>query len=786
MNLKEAFVAFFCFGILTLIFSYKIFFGLIPLPTDIIVGAYLPWHDYKWGYSVGVPVKNPKLSDAISLYYPLKSLGVDLERKREIPLWNSYMFGGYPLLASSQVGLLFPTMIFYLLFSTPIAWTIQTLSQPLLGCFFMYLLLRYLKLSILPSFFGAVAFGFGGFTTAWMQWNTQATTSLFFPILILFLDKYLLTKQTKWGILLSLFFCFQILAGYLPIIPFTLIGLGLWFLFRSKNYVSDLKVGFFIFLGISLSSVFLFPVAELIQTSQRTVEGLTDKAAFFWVENFINLLAPDFYGNPATGNFWGKGDNMDFTLYSGIPTLILAFYGIRNLILKSEIKFALTLFILALIISTSNPLGTLLYNLGIWGGKSLTMNRVNFLINFSLALLGAYGLSFVRNNYLKLSLKPILGVLSLIGGISLFLFILVKNPNTPLETLTHTNISLKNLILPTLLLVILFFLIFVTKKVKQFRDFTEVFFISILIFDLFRFGLKFNTFSSPDFIYPKTPISDFLQKYPSDRMIAEKDIFPANMWIPFDLSSIQGYEGVYPLNIAKLLAVANSGNFDAKPQPRWGILETFTSKILDETNTRFLLAIKRGRDGEVTSSGQISTNIPKKFQKIFEDKGVAILENSQHFPRVYLTKKVVKASDDETLKRMLDKNFPIDKISITDNFEFNNPSNEKLESSLEYNQITNSHTLIKTQTNLDSYLVVLDSFYPGWKALVDNKETTIHRTNFNFRGIVLPNGTHTVDFIYEPESLKYGAVISVISLIIILLLLGISRFKNLRYLFKNS
>ena len=778
MNLKEAILAFIFFTILTLIFFYKIFFGLIPLPSDIIVGAYWPWHDYKWGYSVGVPVKNPKLSDAVSLYYPFKSLGVDLERKGELPLWNPYMFGGYPLFASSQVGLLFPTMIFYLLFSTPIAWTMQTMSQLLLALFFMYLLLRHLKLPIIPSVFGSVAFGFGGFSTAWMQWNTQATTSLFLPILILFLDKYLITKQVRWGLFLSIFFCFQIFAGYLPIIPFTLMTLGVWYLFRSKNYISDLKILFFVILGISLSAVFSFPVAELIQISQRTVESLEGKLSYFWIENLINLIAPDFYGNHATGNFWGKGDSMDFTIYTGIPTLILAFYGIKNFIRRTEIKFALSIFIIALIISISNPLSNLLYGLGIWGGSSITMNRANFMINFSLAILGAYGLSVIKDKYTSLSLKPVFGVLSVIIFIASGLFALLKYPNISPEVITHINIGLKNLVLPTLLLGSVLLLLLLIKKVKIFRTFTEIVFILILIFDLFRFGLKFNTFSSPDFIYPKTPISDFLQKYPNDRIIAEKDIFPANMWIPFKISSIQGYEGIYPLNIAKLLAVANSGDFNAAPQPRWGVIDSFTSKIIDESNTRFLLAIKRGSQGEVTSSGQISTNIPSKFRKVFEDKGVAVLENTKSLPRVYATKQAIRASDKDTLKMMIDENFPIDKTSITTDFEFHNSSAEELEFNLGYNQITNSHVVINTETNLDSYLVLLDSYYPGWKALMDGKETTIHRTNYNFRGIVLPKGNHTVDFKYQPKSLEYGAVISGVSLLILIFLFFLPRIRK--------
>ena len=768
VNLKEAILSFIFFTLFSLIFFYKIFLGLIPLPSDLIVGAYYPWLSYKWGYDAGVSVKNPKLSDSVSLFYPLKALAADFEKKGELPLWNPHMFGAYPLFANVQLGLLFPTMIFYLIFTPAMAWTFQTMSQPILASFFMYLLLRYLKLDKLPSIFGSIAFGFGGFTILWMQWNTHATTALFLPILILLEDKYLLSKQLKWGILFSIFITLQILAGYLPVLPFTLLSLIIWYIFRLKSK-SFLKLTFFIVLGILLSAAFLLPVAEQIQISQRKVETLGLSSPFTPGENFINLIAPDFFGNDATGNFWGKGDHMDSTLYVGIPTLIFALFGIKKFFKKAEIKFAVSVFVISIIISVSNPLSILLSKLGVWGGPSITMNRVNFMMNFSLSILGAYGISAVKDSLRSLSLKPVIWISTIILGISGGLFICKEFlKNLPSENLTHINISLRNMILPSILIISVFLLIYLLNKSKQIKKIATVIFILVLIFDLFRFGWKFNTFSKLSFIYPQTPVTNFLQKYPNERFISEQNILPANMWVPFKISSIEGYDGIYPLKTAKLLAVADSNNVNATPMTRWGILQNFNSKILDETNTRFLLTLKKDNQDKTYD----------KYKKVFEDKEVSVLENSQSLPRVYLTKQVIKAEDKQTLNILLDDKFPIRQISIADDFEFNNTSTETLKANLQYIPLTNSHVVIKSSSNIDAYLVVLDSFYPGWKALVDGKESLIHRTNYNFRGIVLPRGDHTIDFIYAPKSLEYGLVISGLSLIIILLLLMYSKHSN--------
>lgn len=759
MSLKEAIFALIFFIALTVIFFHKVFLGLIPLPTDLIVGGYYPWLSYKWGYSVGVPVKNTKLSDAVSLFYPPKTLASDLVKKGELPLWNPYMFGGYPLFASAQFGLLFPTIIFYLIFQTPVAWTLQTMSQPILACFFMYMLLRHLNLDKLPSIFGSISFGFGGFTILWMQWNTQATTALFLPILILLMDKYLISKNIKWGALFSIFLTFQIIAGYLPVLPFTLFSLAIWYIFRSKSKF-NLKIIFFIVLGILLSAVYLLPVVELIQISQRKVETLGPAAPFTPPENFINLIAPDFFGNDATGNFWGRGDHMDATLYVGITTLILALYGIKNFFKKTETRFAVCLLCFAVIISISNPLSNFLYKLGLWGGPSITMNRVNFMINFSLSLLAAYGISLINNYNFRLVLKTVTFI-TVIGLVWIAKLLIYK------ENATHINIALRNILLPSAL-TFATVLLFYFRKFENLRKFIVFGFILLLTFDLFRFGLKFNTFSNPSLLYPKTPITNFLEKYPNDRFISEQNILPANMWVPFKLSSMQGYDGIYPLNTAKLLAVADSADLNATPMTRWAVLQNFNSKIMDETNTRFLLTIKK--DNPYKAS--------EKYKKVFEDKEVAILENTQSLPRIYLTKNAIKASNQQTLKLLLDDNFPVKETSITDEFEFINSSRETLNADLEYKPLTNSYVIIKSTSNIDAYLVVLDSFYPGWKALIDGTQSKIYRTNYNFRGILLPKGNHTVEFIYTPDSLKYGAMISGVSLFLILLFLTFPFFKK--------
>jgi uncharacterized membrane protein YfhO len=72
----------------------------------------------------------------------------------------------------------------------------------------------------------------------------------------------------------------------------------------------------------------------------------------------------------------------------------------------------------------------------------------------------------------------------------------------------------------------------------------------------------------------------------------------------------------------------------------------------------------------------------------------------------------------------------------------------------------------------EQYLVLSDSWYPGWRAFVDGVEAPLERANLLFRAVRLDSGEHVVEFRYEPGWLRFGWVVSAISLALAALLWG--------------
>jgi uncharacterized membrane protein YfhO len=83
-----------------------------------------------------------------------------------------------------------------------------------------------------------------------------------------------------------------------------------------------------------------------------------------------------------------------------------------------------------------------------------------------------------------------------------------------------------------------------------------------------------------------------------------------------------------------------------------------------------------------------------------------------------------------------------------------------------------SAVTIQVTSNDDGILVFTDSYYPGWQAYVDGKPTTILKTNHFFRGVPVAQGTHMVEFKYDPQSFKLGLLLSLFTFFCILQISG--------------
>jgi hypothetical protein len=73
--------------------------------------------------------------------------------------------------------------------------------------------------------------------------------------------------------------------------------------------------------------------------------------------------------------------------------------------------------------------------------------------------------------------------------------------------------------------------------------------------------------------------------------------------------------------------------------------------------------------------------------------------------------------------------------------------------------------IFRVQSEAGGEFELLEQWFPGWKAFIDEKPVEIKRTHDVFQSIQIPPGTHAVEFRFRSESLRFGAIVSVLSLL---------------------
>lgn len=758
--------------LIVLIFFWKVFLkGQVPFPGDFVVGIYYPWLDYKWGFPAGVPVKNPIIADVPSFMFPMQTLAAQMLKSGSLPLWNPYILNGNPLLANFQSAPFSIVNIFYFLTDKVSAWSVQIILQHILAAVFVYVLLRYWKVSKLGAVLGGVIYAFSGFNLIWSQWNGHTLSAAFIPIILYFEDRFIKEAKAKFGVFLALLLALQIYSGYPQVVLYTALAIGILFVFRALPEIeSNLKkilfsgIILFIFcaLGIGLSAPQWMPGAELLKTSQRTVEYHPFEWAFLPWGKTITFISSDFYGNHATKNWWGQQDYTSNTGFVGVVGVVLAILSISLIKKSREVAFSTSLLIVSLILAFPTPVSVFLWKSGVFGFNAASAHRSLVLWNLAVAILSGFGFDLLTKNQ-KLRNKIVAILIPAVTLIGFGIYACSLRAET-INGVSVFSVASRNLAIPSMVLVASAAILFLKPRMK-----TVLIFLAII--ELFYFGWKFTPFFEKDLIFPTTPVIDFLMSQEKPFRVTGSKVIPINLRMVYGLESPEGYDAVYPALTAKLISSINGDSGSRDFSGRYGSIDQEGSQILDLVNTKYFLALKFNEKGDPSPTGtKVSdTYNNKKFKKVFEDKTVVVLENTKALPRSFMVYDwEVIQGEKQALDMILDQNFPLrTKVILNKQIsDFKPGGNSQPKSATKYLKYSENESLIEVKTNKSGLLFVSETFYPGWKVFVDGAETEIYQADFAFRAVKVPAGDHEVRFIYRPESFYRGVKLAAFSALV--------------------
>ncbi|MBN1383693.1 MAG: YfhO family protein [Elusimicrobia bacterium] len=685
-------------------------------------------------------------NDIMGLNYPYKNFLSECLKQKKSFLWASDIYCGYPIHAEGQGGFCYPlNVLLFRFLPTYAAFNYSVILTFFFTGFFTYLYARLLDLSKTSSLFSAIAFMFSGFFVMHVRHLNMIQTACWLPLLFYLLEKYFQTDRTIYVILTGVIFSFQILAGFPQIAYYSFLAILVYFLFgifRKKKIVQMLlSILIVVIVGIGLSAIQWIPTYELTKLSVRD-GGISKFFLTEWAYRFKDLimfLGPFYYGNivDATYPFPVKGGLFwENSFYFGILPLILGlFIFIFKLRKNQYLKFFLILILISLIIALHNVF-------------SLTGIFMNILPGFK---------------YFRIHHRILF--------IGVFSFCIVSG----------------------------FGFEFIDKRITQRFRRGLIFLILIIIFELFKFGIKQNLTYNTGKWLSKTKTVSILKNLEKDNLFRiisldtnqhrncfknskgylnselyflYREFLPLHFNMIYDIAAIGGRAG---LEIKRMVDFNTffHPNIILSNNENVAVFLPAAIKLISLMNCKYIIT-KNTMGGRYNINNNIIENTDFiKVSEILPNK-IGLYRNDKCLPRTFIVHHAKFVLEKEkVLEIVTDKNFDTRNMMI-------------LEEGVEFNPIliNNSKAIITKLENTevsieaklidDGILFLSDTYYPGWKVFVDNKEEKIYRANYLFRAVPLKKGSHVVKFIFEPLSYKIGKYISIITfLLVVLSIIGI-------------
>ena len=668
--------------------------------------------------------------DLTLLFYPWTQFSKEMLLKGEIPLWNPYTHCGMPFLANMQSGVFYPLNLPFYFFNFVTAFRIYIFIHFFLSCLFMYFLLRNFKLSVLSSIFGAIVWTFSGAVVTRLEFFSVLGTIIWLPLEFLIIKK-LIDSDKSYSLIRNIFYLsiimsIQFLAGHPQDFIYSNYALFLFIIFWViYNKKISYLIYFFsvIIIVICITAIQFFPSVELILNSRRISSnvqyGLSyeESTKYSFELKDIKNIICPFFYK----NFNRNNNDND------------------NNIIHLQIEH----------------LYAKLPYLGIIG-----------------SIFAIIGL-FIVNNKIRLYLIFLIFTCIILSlGKNFPFYHILYNLFFPLRMIRHTA---KIMYITIFALSILS--AFGTKIIKKqiillflvITTFFELYYYKIYVFPVLEhnifeqegFNIKFLKKNNGLHRFMITPLTyNYTRSFGKDifqAVVNYNDRLYGNLNMKYKLFNFFGQDTDLKYFRMYLDKVYSKNNIDE------------ASQLLSLANVRYILSYK---------------NIKTRKFKLVSKYNCYLYENKKFLPRMYIVNKVIYKKKEEVLNYIDTPNFnPVEEVVLISDINENEIDVKKipLKTEIRYIYYTPNEITSIVYTNLESYLVLLDTYYPGWKAYIDGNETPIYRANFLFRAIKLSPGTHEVIFNYSPLSFKFGKLLSIITLIsLCLLILSINNVNNIK------
>lgn len=155
-------------------------------------------------------------------------------------------------------------------------------------------------------------------------------------------------------------------------------------------------------------------------------------------------------------------------------------------------------------------------------------------------------------------------------------------------------------------------------------------------------------------------------------------------------------------------------------------------------------------------------------------------ESPDAFPRAFLVPEAELISDrNERLQRLVSPDFSPDRKVLIESGQETLPRGVP-GGSVTIQSRTPGHYTLDVETPGGSYLLLTESYFPGWRAEVDGRPARILKANHFLQAVWMPPGRHRMEFNYQSTYLNLGFTISGTALAFLIGLVLANRIRSAR------
>lgn len=747
------------------------------------------------------------------------------------PLWIPYIFSGMPsyaaLLTTGDRWWDIFAMMFHSV--TGFAGHLFGSDTARISVFYilygigMYALMRVKKHDRFIAFFTAFAAVFSTWIITWVAigHNTKPLALMTVPYIFICLEKLRGRFTLVYSAFLIIAVHILVESTHVQMVFYAVCAFGLYLLLelisraiKKENLVPVLRSagllllagGFAFAMGADrylsvmeytpYSTRATAPILKAENQNQDASGGFDYEYATNWSfspEEVITFFVPNYYGygklpyeGPETrgeevhvGTYWGQMPFTDAANYMGIGVLAFAIIGMLRFRKIVFVQFLIALSVFSLFLSFGKNF-PVLYDLFFHYVPSFNKFRAPSmalaLMQFAMPILAGYGIAALiemHGNAAPANRKKLLWGVLVAGAfllIGIFYGAVYKESYIASVAASQTGKQLPESLhqfiydqmisdwYVTALLALCFMVaawLFVQRKMPRTAFFAVI--ALLLIVDLWRVdrrSLDIAKTSATETVFNETDAIQFLKQDKSLYRVADFTGSAPNKMAYFFEQNIHGYHAAKLRIYQDILDVAGKGGGSVIVNPfLWNLL-----------NVKYILSDRPFMEGA---------------QPVFQSREsqTLIYQNPGILPRAFFVDTVKVAKQIDILNHIKDGDFNARTLAYVEESLPTAVTPAGSGASATVTDFRNEYIGLDVNATGTNLLVVSEIYYPaGWQAYLDGKEVPIYKTNFAFRGVIVPPGKHKLEMKFTSHNFQTGKTISLAANIVTIGLLGVGLF----------